>query len=174
MKKETAASPAAKKNNYKIKPNGKNDTGRPTKYKPEYCKKIIDYFNQPPVITTYKKTYYADGSVKSEEPVMLPCDFPSFQGFASLIEVDVHTLDDWCAEHSDFSTAYARAKQMQENLWLINGMNGQYNSQFAQFFGKNCLGYKDKTEQEVKADVTISEADRALIEKVSRRLEKDK
>ena len=28
-------------------------------------------------------------------------------------------------------------------------MGNLYNSQFAQFFGKNCLGYKDKTETEI-------------------------
>lgn len=27
-------------------------------------------------------------------------------------------------------------------------MGNLYNAQFAQFFGKNCLGYKDKTEVE--------------------------
>ena len=35
-------------------------------------------------------------------------------------------------------------------------MNNNYNSQFAQFFGKNCLGYKDKTEVEQVTNVKFS------------------
>lgn len=123
--------------------------GRPTKYKPEYCQQIIDYFNVEPQQTTYKKTYYADGTLKSEEPVVLAEQFPTLQGFAHEIGVDVDTLLNWTKKHDEFFGAYTRAKELQEKIWLINGMGGLYNSQFAQFFGKNCLGYKDKTEQDI-------------------------
>ncbi len=131
----------------------KNKGGRPTKYKEEYCAGIIEYFNLPPQQTVYKKTYYADGTLKSEEPVILAEQLPTFQGFADSIGVHFDTLNQWCKDYPEFSEAYARAKQLQEKIWLVNGMGGQYNSQFAQFFGKNCLGYKDKTE--VDNNVTI-------------------
>ena len=32
-------------------------------------------------------------------------------------------------------------------------MSGLYNAQFAQFFGKNCLGYKDKQEIEQSGEL---------------------
>jgi hypothetical protein len=126
-----------------------NNGGQPTKYRPEYCEQIIEYFTVQPQQTVYKKTYYADGGLKSEEPVVLPEQLPTFQKFADTIGVVVSTLWEWEKEHIEFSKAYARAKQLQEHIWLVNGMSNLYNAQFAQFFGKNCLGYKDKTETEI-------------------------
>ena len=126
-----------------------NNGGRPTAYKPEYCDLIIEHFTIQPQQTVYKKTYYPDGSIKSEEPVVLAEQFPTFQKFADSIGVHMSQLTRWQDEYEEFRTSYARAKQLQENIWLVNGMSNLYNSQFAQFFGKNCLGYKDKTETEI-------------------------
>ena len=131
------------------------DVGRPSKYKPEYCEQIIQYFSVQPQQVDYKETYFADGTLKSKEPITMAQQLPTFQKFADIIGVHIDTLLEWNKEHEEFSLAYARAKQLQESIWLINGMSGLYNSQFAQFFGKNCLGYKDKTEQEVKITQTI-------------------
>ncbi|MEG3029482.1 MAG: terminase small subunit [Oscillospiraceae bacterium] len=125
---------------------------RPTKYKKGYCELIVEYFDVPPQKAVYRKTFFADGKVKSEEPIILPAEFPTFQGFANFIGVDVNTLLNWTKEHTEFLGAYMRAKQLQEKVWLVNGMGGLYNSQFAQFFGKNCLGYKDKQETEISGD----------------------
>jgi hypothetical protein len=129
--------------------------GRPTKYRPEYCEQIIEYFDRPPQQMVYKKTYYASGQIKSEEPVVLAEQFPTFQGFADTIEVHIDTLHEWRKVHEEFSEAYARAQQLQEKIWLVNGMGGQYNSQFAQFFGKNCLGYKDRQETELSGGLDV-------------------
>jgi hypothetical protein len=126
----------------------KSNAGAPTKYKEEYCQGIIDYFTVQPQQVVYKKSYFADGTLKSEEPVTLPAQLPTFQGYADTIGVHIDTLNEWCKIHEEFSESYARAKQLQEKIWLVNGMSNLYNSQFAQFFGKNCLGYKDKTEVE--------------------------
>lgn len=122
--------------------------GRPTKYKKEYCQELIDYFDQPPQEPLYKKTYFINGQVKSEDPVVQPQEFPTFQGFAHFIGIDVVTLERWRDKHPEFCRAYTRAKQIQEDVWLRESMAGRYNAQFAKFFGVNCLGYKDKVEQE--------------------------
>lgn len=130
--------------------------GRPTTYKQEYCEMIVDYFDVEPITEVAKRTYNKDGTIKSEDPVIIPTPLPTFQGFAHSIGSDVNTMLGWKAEHEEFSVAYARAKALQEKIWLVNGMSGLYNSQFAQFFGKNCLGYKDKTETEHSGEVTIT------------------
>lgn len=122
--------------------------GRPTKYKKEYCKDLIEFFDQPPTEPLYKRTFYINGQVKSEEPVVQPQEFPTFQDFANFIGVDVVTLERWRDKHPEFCRAYARAKQIQEGVWIRESMAGRYNAQFAKFFGVNCLGYKDKVEQE--------------------------
>ena len=127
----------------------KHAGGRPTKYKKEYCDLMIEYFTIQPQQTVYKKTYYADGGIKAEEPVVLPEQLPTFQKFADSVGVTVSTLWEWEKKYKEFSKAYARAKQLQEYIWLVNSMSNLYNAQFAQFFGKNCLGYKDKQEIDV-------------------------
>jgi hypothetical protein len=144
--------------------------GRPSKYKKEYCEMIIDYFTVQPQQTVYKKTYFADGTLKSEEPIVLPEQLPTFQKFADSVGVTVSTLWEWEKEYDEFSKAYARAKQLQEHVWLVNGMGNLYNAQFAQFFGKNCLGYKDKTDVELTGknggpiEMTLEDADRIIQE----------
>lgn len=130
--------------------------GRPTKYRREYCERIIRYFDVPPQQTVYKRTYYVDGTIKSEEPIVLGEQLPTFQGFAHEIGVDTDTLLNWASGHKEFFGAYTRAKALQEKIWLINAMGGQYNAQFAQFFGKNCLGYKDRQETELSGDVSLT------------------
>ena len=40
-------------------------------------------------------------------------------------------------------------KQLQEKILETNAMMGNYNAQFAQFYAKNCLGYKDRQETTV-------------------------
>jgi hypothetical protein len=122
--------------------------GRPTKYKEEYCDMLIEHFRVQPQIMRSKETYYADGTLKSKEEYPIAAELPTFQNFADKIDVNTDTLNEWTKKHEEFSDAYARAKQLQEHIWLVNGMSNLYNAQFAQFFGKNCLGYKDKTETE--------------------------
>ena len=127
----------------------KHAGGRPTSYRSEYCCDIIAYFTVPPQQTIYKRTYFPDGSIKSEDPVILPAQFPTFEGFAESIGVHKDTIYEWGKVYPEFSDSLARAKQIQEQIWLVNSMGNLYNSQFAQFFGKNCLGYKDTQNIEV-------------------------
>ncbi len=133
----------------------KHPGGRPTKYKEEYCDKIIEYFRIEPTKTDYKEEYYNNGTLKSKTPVITAEIFPTFQGFADELDVSIDTLNEWCKVHPEFSEAYTRAKALQERIWLQNAMSGLYNPQFAQFFGKNCLGYKDKQELETKGEQKI-------------------
>lgn len=138
-----------------------NDGGRPTKYKPEYCEMIIEHFREEPYTVMYKEEYHKDGELKSKTPILTANALPTFQSFADKIGVNVDTLREWADKHKEFSASYARAKQMQEHIWLVNSMQNLYNSQFAQFFGKNCLGYKDKVEVDsnISGDIQVTFAD---------------
>ena len=130
-----------------------NKVGRPTKYQKKYCDEIIEYFNKPPQNCMYKEEYFNDGTLKSKTPIITAIEFPTFQGYANEIGVNIDTLHEWKDKYEEFSEAYTRAKQLQEKIWLVNAMGGLYNSQFAQFFGKNCLGYKDKQELEHSGNI---------------------
>lgn len=127
--------------------------GRPTKYNKKYCEEIIEYFNKPPQNCMYKEEYFNNGQIKSKTPIITAVEFPTFQGFANEINVNIDTLHEWKEKHIEFSEAYTRAKQLQEKIWLVNAMGGLYNAQFAQFFGKNCLGYKEKQELEHSGNI---------------------
>lgn len=63
--------------------------GRPTKYKPKYCKDIVDY------MSTGK----------------------SVLQFAAKIGVNKSSIYEWTQEHQDFSDAFTNAKQLCEAHW---------------------------------------------------------
>lgn len=125
------------------------------KYRPGFCKKMLEYFAQPPQRMEKKTAYYPDGTVKSEEPIVVPTPLPTFQSFAQSIGVPVETLETWRSEHPDFDSAYEQARQMQENIWLVNSLTGKYNSSFAQFFGKTVLGHDGKTDERQPDVITV-------------------
>lgn len=135
----------------------KHAGGRPPKYKKKYCTDILEYFKKPPYKAEYKIEYFSDGSIKSQVPIMTATEFPTFQGFADDIGVHIDTLNEWCKKYEEFSEAYKRAKQLQEKIWLVNSMQNLYNAQFAQFFGKNCLGYRDKQEIEHSGNLKLED-----------------
>ena len=135
----------------------KNKGGAPTKYKKEYCEMIIKYFKVPPQRAEYKLEYFQNGKLKSQTPIIMANQFPTFQGCADEIGVHIDTLHEWKDKHKEFSEAYMRAKQLQEKIWLVNAMQNLYNPQFAQFFGKNCLGYKDKQEIEHSGNIKLED-----------------
>jgi hypothetical protein len=126
------------------------------KYMPDYCEEIVLYFSQDPQVTHFKKTYHANGNLKSEEPVVLPRELPTFQGFADQIGVCQSTLEQWREKYPAFDQAYRRAKQLQEKIVLVNSISGLYSCQFAQFFTKNCLKLG---EQEGEPEEKTKEAD---------------
>ena len=127
---------------------GKHPGGRPTKYKKQYCKDMIEYFTREATTTEYEEEYFSDGELKKKKPIIIANNIPTFQGFAHKIGVNIDTLTEWNNTHEEFSVAYKEAKELQEKIWLENSMCGRYSPQFAIFFGKNCLGYKDKQEIE--------------------------
>lgn len=129
--------------------------GRPSLYKPEYCELILEYFSVRPYETVGINEKAAD--------------FPSFAGFAAKIGVHRDTLHEWKDIHPEFSDAYMRAKEHQENFVLVNGMKGLVNTNFAMFATKNLLGYRDK--QPGETDVVVNNYQSAPEDELKRRAE---
>ena len=65
--------------------------GRPTKYKPEYCQQMIDYFSVEPY-KTVTKTVASQGKAVQIE-VEEASDIPLYAGFCVEIDVDRDTLN---------------------------------------------------------------------------------
>ncbi len=126
--------------------------GRPSSYDPKYCEEIIAYFSVKP--------YQRSEDTKALEAA----DFPSFAGFACKIGVHRETLLNWTEKHPEFFDAYKRAKELQENFLLINGMRELVHPAFAIFTAKNVLGYRDKQPGEV--DTIVNNTNKIEVQKV--------
>ena len=120
--------------------------GAPTKYKPEYCKKIIEFFSINP---DYEVTETVEGKNWSKNTTKkMPNYFPTFEKFAVELDVDTDTLVEWSKVHQEFSVAYKKAKQLQKNFLMQNGLAGLYNAAAFCFVAKNCTDMRDKVEME--------------------------
>ena len=109
--------------------------GRPTKYKEEYCESLIEFFSVQ---------HYTINEQGKREANSLP----TFERFAAGIRVHIDTMHEWKQKYSMFSEAYTLSQYLQKDMVNNLAILGLYNSQYSQFFAKNCLGMKDKTEVE--------------------------
>ena len=114
-------------------PTQKHPGGRPTKYEDWMPQAILDYFTKE------------------------VGNFPTLAGFSASIGVSRETLHDWATvkdangalRNAEFSDAYKRAKELQEQNLVTGALTGAYNPTFAIFTAKNVLGWRDKVEQEI-------------------------
>jgi hypothetical protein len=137
--------------------------GRPTKYRPEFCKQMHDYFN----VEVRKEI---DVEIKSGlfEKRYVINTFPTITRFASNIGVTRETIYDWAAKkdgeghliYPDFSYALTCARDMQETLLIEGGLSGAYESRFLMFLAPNISRLKNKFEAEVDVTVTATNTDK--------------
>jgi len=115
----------------------KNKGGRPTKWKPEFNQKLIDYFTVEPykqvvIGMTERETVRKDGMVsktRSEQYKLVPNPTPYLEDFAWELGVSYMTLYEWAKEENKdkypgFSEAYTRAVQLQQRHFVENGLAG--------------------------------------------------
>lgn len=167
---------------YKKKNNGKNDTGRPSKYKPEYCKMIVDYFDVQAYTEKQTMTSFNDKTWSEKEYTKpRPVDFPTFEWFASTIDVDDSTLENRTKEYNKFFLAYRKARQLQKRILIVNWLNWLYKEWYAKFVAINCFPeMKDKTESntniswEINQILDINQAKRIAERLLSKKDNNDK
>lgn len=122
--------------------------GRPEEYKEEYCQQILDYFSIEPNKIILERFYYKNGDEKEKE-VEVANDLPTIEGFCRKLGISKQTLHNWTKKHEEFMDAYKRAREIQEDIWVVNAMKGLYAQPFAIFAGKNMFGWRDKRETDV-------------------------
>lgn len=128
--------------------------GRPTKYKPEICKTLKDYFSVD---------LYTVKNGKKEANL-----FPTFEGFSFEYEINHQTMLDWCKVRPEFLEAYKWCKSKQKQLIMQGGMSGAYNAQFTIFVAKNVTDMKDRVEH-----VDVSKEETEELVKEAKQLIKD-
>ena len=125
------------------------ESGQPTKYKPEYCQQLIDYFSIEPleIIREQEIVGTEGGKYVSRR---LPQRFPWFEGFARKIGVHRNTLKNWCNEHPEFVEAYETAKDLQREFLVDIGLSGATSASFAIFTMKNVCGWRDERDLKLR------------------------
>ncbi len=135
----------------------KHPGGRPTKYKPEYCQKIIEFFNRP-LTKTIKETRTTKNGSEIIREIEVPETFPTKEGFAHSIGVLTQTLEKWAKKIPQFSEAFTHAGELQKQFLIQNALPGRFDSRFAQFVAKNCCGMKDESSVKVEGLETALKA----------------
>lgn len=120
----------------------KHAGGRPPKYDPIYCKKIIQYFKVKPYHNV-NITRVKDGK-KIQTIEEVPNDLPLLEGFAASIGVHRDTVHGWTEKYSEFSDALKIAKDLQKTILVTNGLRGLYPAAAFIFTAKNVTDMRDK------------------------------
>lgn len=110
-----------------------NPVGRPSKYDPEFCDKVIELMYEGHSITEV----------------------------AYLLKVAKSTIYEWADKHEEFSNAIKKGVDFSEGWWMLEGKNALRDKDFSAtlFYMnmKNRFGWKDK--QEHSGTVGIKQED---------------
>jgi hypothetical protein len=118
--------------------------GAPSEYKPEYCQKLIEYFDIEPVREIPETWYNPDGSVKRESMKLVANPPRHIGGFARLLGVAKSTVYDWARKYPDFAYSLLHARDMRRAMIIDNALSGLYNPLFAKLAAANLFGWHDR------------------------------
>lgn len=113
----------------------KRPVGRPSKYKPEYCEKVIELA---------KKGY-------------------GWAQYAAEFEIDRTTLFDWRDQHPDFSTALTRAKVLEQAWWEEQAHKGMFADKFNALVWKTSVQARFRDDYTERKETTVTGADGGAI-----------
>ena len=116
----------------------KKEAGRPSKYKVEYNKKVLDYLEKN---KDSEKMMVSGGS-------KLTVKLPTIEGFAVYIGVNKTSLFEWKKLYPIFSNSLELIKSEQMKRLLNSGLSGDYNSTIAKLILSSNHGMREKTEIE--------------------------
>lgn len=160
--------------------------GRPTKYKPEFCQRLMRFFEGKPFRDV--KLHHYKGKGENREVVWtdikrMANKLPTLVEFAKSIKVCYATVYNWQDEkhpsfHREFLESFTRAKELQKNFLLQNGLLGLYNPIFAKFVAVNITDMTDKQVKEldetIRSDVVEPEKAEAYYERKLAELKRQK
>ena len=97
------------------------------------------------------------GGIKETEK-QIANSLPLMCGFAAKIGVNEHTLLKWSKDPDkpEFCTAYKKAKMLQKNMLVQNGMENLYNAPFTIFVAKNITDMTNDERLKVDADINLT------------------
>ena len=151
----------------------KNPVGRPTKYEPEMCQAMIDFFDIPYTVNVTKTVLSKQGE-PFEVTETVANDLPTVQAFCHKLGISEDTFFRWVKEKPEFSESYKKARAIQCAMWQSNSLKGLYRDAFTIFLGKNVFKWTDR--QDIGLEVSQKQPQltdlnpdqlRAYVEKVN-------
>ena len=139
--------------------------GRPTKYKPEFCQDIIDFFSRPLYITKKIKKWIDGKEEVLEQDV--PNETPFLIKWTEKIGVSHDAPCEWAKVHPEFSDALYRAKRLQESFLVELGIKGDHNGFMTFQTLKNVSGWRDEQHLKQQVDVNITQYKSTLNERLA-------
>ena len=121
-------------------------TGRPPKYKPEFCALLIEHMESG----------------------------LSFESFAGLVKVAISTIDAWVKQYEEFRGAKKLGEAQCRLFWEKLGRAGTlgqikgFNTPTYIFNMKNRFGWSDRTDLRISAETENFEPEFSLLRSVSR------
>lgn len=133
--------------------------GRPTKYKSEYCDKLIKFFDAKPYKDVRIRRRSKGGRFTYSQSHRVGEPLPTLRAFAKSIKVGVSTVYDWLDKdhasfHQEFSDAFTRAREIRKDVLIEGGLLGVYNPLFAKFTAINLTDMRDTKEVKQSGEVT--------------------
>lgn len=130
--------------------------GRPTKYKPEYARKLIVFFDIEPFEDVVLPHYFDNKThrVKWKDFKRVANKLPTLRDFAKSIKVPISTVYDWLREkhksfHKDFAKAFEEAKEIRKDFLIQNALQGLYPPLTFKFIAVNLTDMRDKEVKDV-------------------------
>lgn len=134
----------------------KRREGRPTKYDPSLCQNIISFFDIEPIIYRDITITYKDGSTK-EISEAEGSQLPFFSHWCRKVGISQETMCQWVKKYPQFSEAYKKAKECQEEILVTCALKNCYNSTFSIFTAKNMFGWRDEKDLNVKGEMKFTQ-----------------
>ena len=116
--------------------------GRPSSYKPKYCKEIVDFFTQELYREVEEVYTYKDGTTKTTYKQV--ANDPIFMSdFIAKIGTSRTTINRWIEKFEEFRDAYKRAEELRNQHIIGNALLSNYHATFSIFTLKNIANWKD-------------------------------
>lgn len=152
-----------------------NPGNRNTKYTPELCDKLIDFFTEEPYDDIEIPHYGKDGELKWIDKKRMPRKLPTLVQFAKQNNISVSVIFDWIdpknsVYHKEFDETLKKAKELQKDWLIQNGLQGLYNSIFAKFVAINITDMVDKVETDITSKGEKIGYDESQINKIAERI----
>ncbi len=135
---------------------------RPSKYKPEYAKKLVDFFDVEPFEVVVLPHYFDTDAhrIKWKDFKRVARKLPTLRDFAKKIRVPISTVYDWLREthksyQKDFAAAFETAKEIRKDFLIQNALQGLYMPPTFKFVAVNLTDMRDKSETELSGDLKI-------------------